>query len=193
MTLTESGVDLRVTGGKPLDGPLRAALGAYRGSFVRLTWEDEPIFAAMPPVVRFGSVRFTPRPGPSCRRRRRGRPRSCPREGGDRRGVAHRRPFRRVRDIRPAACGGPRSRGGRGRELARSARQGRAPCQRAEAGHDRGARSVPPSAAADPNWQAMTPSSSTRPARGPRRRPGPSPRHRCRASPRVLQPGDLRP
>jgi 23S rRNA (uracil1939-C5)-methyltransferase len=63
MTLTEGGVDLRVTGGKPLDGPLRAALGAYAGSFVRLTWEDEPIFAAMPPVVRFGSAAVTPPPG----------------------------------------------------------------------------------------------------------------------------------
>jgi 23S rRNA (uracil1939-C5)-methyltransferase len=50
MTLTDSGVDLRVSGGKPLDGPLRMALGAFAGSFVRLTWEDEPIFAAMPPV-----------------------------------------------------------------------------------------------------------------------------------------------
>jgi 23S rRNA (uracil1939-C5)-methyltransferase len=63
MTLTDSGVDLRVTGGKPLDGPMRAALGAFAGSFVRLTWEDEPIFAAMPPVVRFGATSVTPPPG----------------------------------------------------------------------------------------------------------------------------------
>jgi 23S rRNA (uracil1939-C5)-methyltransferase len=32
MTMTESGVDLRVTGGKPLDGPLRADAGRLRGS-----------------------------------------------------------------------------------------------------------------------------------------------------------------
>jgi 23S rRNA (uracil1939-C5)-methyltransferase len=63
MTLTDSGVDLRVTGGKPLDGPLRAALGAFARSFVRLTWEDEPIFAATPPVVRFGAMSVTPPPG----------------------------------------------------------------------------------------------------------------------------------
>jgi 23S rRNA (uracil1939-C5)-methyltransferase len=63
MTRTESGVDLRVTGGKPLDGPLRAALGGFAGSFVRLTWEDEPIFAATPPVVRFGEVAVSPPPG----------------------------------------------------------------------------------------------------------------------------------
>jgi 23S rRNA (uracil1939-C5)-methyltransferase len=63
MTQTDSGVDLRVSGGKPLDGPLRMALGAFSGSFVRLTWEDEPIFAAMPPVVRFGATSVTPPPG----------------------------------------------------------------------------------------------------------------------------------
>jgi 23S rRNA (uracil1939-C5)-methyltransferase len=63
MTMTESGVDLRVTGGKPLDGPLRADLGAFAGSFVRLTWEDEPIFAATAPVVRFGKATVTPPPG----------------------------------------------------------------------------------------------------------------------------------
>jgi 23S rRNA (uracil1939-C5)-methyltransferase len=63
MTLTESGVDLRVTGGKPLDGPLRAALGAYADRFVRLTWDDEPIFAVTPPVVRFGGIAVTPPAG----------------------------------------------------------------------------------------------------------------------------------
>jgi 23S rRNA (uracil1939-C5)-methyltransferase len=63
MTQTDSGVDLRVSGGKPLDGPLRMALGAFSGSFVRLTWEDEPIFAAMPPLVRFGATSVTPPPG----------------------------------------------------------------------------------------------------------------------------------
>jgi 23S rRNA (uracil1939-C5)-methyltransferase len=77
MTLTDSGVDLRVSGGKPLDGPMRAALGAFAGSFVRLTWEDEPIFAAMPPWCGSGRPRSRRRPGRSCRRRRRGRRRSC--------------------------------------------------------------------------------------------------------------------
>jgi 23S rRNA (uracil1939-C5)-methyltransferase len=63
VTLTQSGVDLRVTGGKPLDGPLRAALGAYAASFVRLTWEDEPIFAASTPTIRFGVAVVSPPPG----------------------------------------------------------------------------------------------------------------------------------
>jgi len=63
MTQTESGVDLRVTGGKPLDGPLRAALGGFAGHFVRLTWEDEPIFAATSPLVRLGNAAVTPPPG----------------------------------------------------------------------------------------------------------------------------------
>jgi len=56
-------VDLRVTGGKPLDGPLRAALGGFAGHFVRLTWEDEPIFAATSPLVRLGNAAVTPPPG----------------------------------------------------------------------------------------------------------------------------------
>jgi 23S rRNA (uracil1939-C5)-methyltransferase len=52
-----------VSGGKPLDGPMRMALGAFAGRFVRLTWEDEPIFAAMPAAVRFGATAVTPPPG----------------------------------------------------------------------------------------------------------------------------------
>jgi 23S rRNA (uracil1939-C5)-methyltransferase len=56
MTLTEGGVDLRVTGGKPLDGPLRAALGAFADRFVRLTWDDEPIFAATPRLCGSGAL-----------------------------------------------------------------------------------------------------------------------------------------
>lgn len=63
MTLTDSGVDLAVTGGKPLDGPLRAALGGFARSFVRLSWAEEPIFAATPPVLRFGQASVTPPPG----------------------------------------------------------------------------------------------------------------------------------
>ena len=63
ITKAANGIDLRVTGGKPLDGPLRAALGGFAGRFLRLTWEEEPIFAAAPPVVRFGEAAVSPPPG----------------------------------------------------------------------------------------------------------------------------------
>lgn len=63
LTASEAGVDLRVTGGKPLDGPLRAALARFADRFARLTWEDEPVFAADAPRQRFGAARVTPPPG----------------------------------------------------------------------------------------------------------------------------------
>jgi 23S rRNA (uracil1939-C5)-methyltransferase len=63
LTLSSAGVDLRVTGGKPLDGELRASLPRFAASFLRLTWEDEPVFADAPPVQRFGAASVTPPPG----------------------------------------------------------------------------------------------------------------------------------
>jgi 23S rRNA (uracil1939-C5)-methyltransferase len=63
LTLSESGVDLHVTGGKPLDGPLRVALGGFARSFVRLTWADEPVFAETAAIIRFGRVAVSPPPG----------------------------------------------------------------------------------------------------------------------------------
>ncbi len=63
LTLTETGVDCRVTGGKPLDGPLRAALPALARPFIRLTWEDEPVFVETPPALSIGPARVSPPPG----------------------------------------------------------------------------------------------------------------------------------
>lgn len=63
ITLSDAGVDLRVTGGKPLDTDLRAALPRFAASFVRLTWEDEPVFADAAPVQSFGPARVVPPPG----------------------------------------------------------------------------------------------------------------------------------
>ncbi|MEX3017404.1 class I SAM-dependent RNA methyltransferase [Gymnodinialimonas hymeniacidonis] len=63
LTLTDTGIDLRVTGGKPLDGPLRAALPAIARPFIRLTWEDEPVFVETPPILTVGSARVLPPPG----------------------------------------------------------------------------------------------------------------------------------
>nr|WP_044006179.1 methyltransferase [Jannaschia sp. CCS1] len=63
LTLTDTGIDLHVTGAKPLDGPLRAALPQVRGSFSRLTWGDEPVYTETPPRLTLGTARVTPPPG----------------------------------------------------------------------------------------------------------------------------------
>ncbi|MEJ6393189.1 class I SAM-dependent RNA methyltransferase [Gymnodinialimonas sp. 2305UL16-5] len=63
MTLTETGIDLRVDGGKPLDGPLRAALPQFAGTFARLSWADEPVFADGTPYLSIGPAKVSPPPG----------------------------------------------------------------------------------------------------------------------------------
>ena len=63
LTLTDAGVDCLVTGGKPLDGPLRAELPRFRDRITRLSWGDEPVYAEAAPVVRFGPVAVAPPPG----------------------------------------------------------------------------------------------------------------------------------
>lgn len=63
VTLTETGIDLLVTGAKPLDGPLRAALPQVQSSFSRLTWGDEPVYTETPPRITLGSARVAPPPG----------------------------------------------------------------------------------------------------------------------------------
>jgi len=63
MTLTKAGVDLAVTGGKPLDGPLRAALPVVQGHFARLAWDGEPVFMEEPPKLPIGPADVTPPPG----------------------------------------------------------------------------------------------------------------------------------
>lgn len=65
LTLSDVGLDLSVTGGKPLDGPMQATLGQWAGSngFARLAWEGEVIAQAAPPVQKFGRARVAPPPG----------------------------------------------------------------------------------------------------------------------------------
>ncbi len=63
LTLSEHGVDCAVSGGKPLDEALRTTLPQFANSFVRLTWEDEPVFTETPPTQRFGGTAVTPPPG----------------------------------------------------------------------------------------------------------------------------------
>ncbi|MEM7722996.1 MAG: class I SAM-dependent RNA methyltransferase [Pseudomonadota bacterium] len=63
LTLTDTGVDCRVTGGKPLDAALQMALPQFRDRFIRLTWEDEVVYAETTPVLHFGATALTPPPG----------------------------------------------------------------------------------------------------------------------------------
>ncbi len=62
---SRAGVDVNVTGGKPLDGPLRIALAqlAEAHDLARLSWEGETIATRQPPVQRFGTVDVVPPPG----------------------------------------------------------------------------------------------------------------------------------
>ncbi len=63
LTQSENGLDLHVTGGKPLDHGLRAALPAFRDDFLRLTWGDEVVFMETPPYHLMGRARVTPPAG----------------------------------------------------------------------------------------------------------------------------------
>lgn len=65
VTASENGLDVAVKGGKPADGPLRAALGtiAARHRLSRLTWEGETVALAARPEQVFGPARVTPPPG----------------------------------------------------------------------------------------------------------------------------------
>lgn len=65
VTLSEAGLDVAVSGGKPLDGPLRALLAQLceRLSLARLAWDDELIAQRVPPVQDFAGVRVVPPPG----------------------------------------------------------------------------------------------------------------------------------
>lgn len=64
-TLSAEGLDLSVTGGKPLDGPFQAQLGqeAQKLGLARLTWDGEVIATQSPPWQVFGAAKVTPPPG----------------------------------------------------------------------------------------------------------------------------------
>ncbi|WP_299139759.1 class I SAM-dependent RNA methyltransferase [uncultured Tateyamaria sp.] len=67
VSVTDSvdGLDVLVTGGKPLDGPLRITLAALceAHGLARLTWEDELIGMRVPPSYAMGAARVVPPPG----------------------------------------------------------------------------------------------------------------------------------
>lgn len=67
VTATDSreGLDISVTGGKPLDGPLRIVLAGLCETYrlARLTWEDELVGMRVPPAQIIGAARVVPPPG----------------------------------------------------------------------------------------------------------------------------------
>lgn len=63
LTVSDTGIDCAVTGGKPLDEALRMALPQFIRQFARLTWDDDTVFTESPPVQQFGTVAVTPPPG----------------------------------------------------------------------------------------------------------------------------------
>ncbi|MEO0937471.1 MAG: class I SAM-dependent RNA methyltransferase [Pseudomonadota bacterium] len=64
-TVSRDGLDIAVTGGKPLDASLQAELGQYCGQhgIARLAWNDEVIALRHPPRQRFGPAHVVPPPG----------------------------------------------------------------------------------------------------------------------------------
>ena len=64
-TVSESGLDLAVTGGKPLDGTLRIELAGMteKHNLARLAWEDEVVATRQPPIQDFGGVKVVPPAG----------------------------------------------------------------------------------------------------------------------------------
>lgn len=64
-TVTEGGIDLSVTGGKPMDAGLFARLAALAetADLARLGWDGEVVAARRPARQRFGAALVTPPPG----------------------------------------------------------------------------------------------------------------------------------
>ncbi|SMR82560.1 23S rRNA m(5)U-1939 methyltransferase [Aliiroseovarius halocynthiae] len=64
-TVSDVGLDVSVTGGKPLDPSLQAQLGqaVHRFGFARLSWDGEVIAMETPPTQTFGPAAVTPPPG----------------------------------------------------------------------------------------------------------------------------------
>ncbi|MFK7745036.1 MAG: class I SAM-dependent RNA methyltransferase [Roseobacter sp.] len=65
VTTTQEGLDVSVTQGKPLDGPLRQKLAVLcdQTGIARLTWDNEVIAMRTPPVLSFSGINVSPPPG----------------------------------------------------------------------------------------------------------------------------------
>ena len=65
VTQSRTGLDVAVSDGKPLDGPLRQQLAMIcdRTGLARLSWDGEVVAMRTPPVQRFGVADVVPPPG----------------------------------------------------------------------------------------------------------------------------------
>lgn len=65
VTLTQNGLDVAVTGGKPLDNMLETALAGVAGArgLARLSWDGELVALVEPPTQRFGKAEVAPPSG----------------------------------------------------------------------------------------------------------------------------------
>ena len=65
VTASAAGLDIAVTGGKPLDGPLQMTLGqvAEPAGLARLSWDGDVVAMPNPPAQQFGVGRVVPPPG----------------------------------------------------------------------------------------------------------------------------------
>jgi 23S rRNA (uracil1939-C5)-methyltransferase len=65
ITDTDTGLDVSVVDGKPLDMKLRTDLSAVAGArgFVRLAWDGEEVLQTSRPYLTFGRARLVPPPG----------------------------------------------------------------------------------------------------------------------------------
>lgn len=65
LTETANGLDVKVSGGKPLDTALQVSLAELAATYglARLAWEDEVVATRLPPEQVFGDVAVTPPPG----------------------------------------------------------------------------------------------------------------------------------
>ncbi|MFK7751974.1 MAG: class I SAM-dependent RNA methyltransferase [Sedimentitalea sp.] len=65
ITTSRGGLDVTVSGGKPLDGPLRITLAQVADQFglARLAWEGETVVTRSQPAQSFGAALVVPPPG----------------------------------------------------------------------------------------------------------------------------------
>lgn len=65
VTTSEAGLDIAVTGGKDVEGPMYGQLVAIAATsdIARLSWEGEPVVTRRPPTQRMGKALVLPPPG----------------------------------------------------------------------------------------------------------------------------------
>lgn len=61
VTDTLTGIDVAVTGGKPLDRDISALLAIY--DFARIAWDGEPVITKRKPMISLGTSQVSPPPG----------------------------------------------------------------------------------------------------------------------------------